>query len=183
VADDPGTRERILAIASELFAARGYAGTSVADIAGRLGTTKAALYYHFGSKAEILDALLAKPVAAYARLVDSGPRSPEDLLAAVIDTTAEWSGLHGLIDNDPSARAVLRERSRQLGADEINDALVAELAGPQPSAARRVAAHAAYAVAKQGTLNFLAETGHLTPGSRAELLAAALRAFDTSRWA
>jgi AcrR family transcriptional regulator len=180
VADDPGTRERILVIASELFAARGYAGTSVADIAGRLGTTKAALYYHFRSKAEILDALLAKPVAAYARLVDSGPRSPEDLLAAVIDTTAESSGLHSLIDNDPSARAVLRERSRQLGADEINDALVAELAGPLPSAARRVAAHA---VAKQGTLNFLAETGHLTPGGRAELLAAALRAFDGSRWA
>jgi hypothetical protein len=75
------------------------------------------------------------------------------------------------------------ERSRQLGVDEINDALVAELAGPLPSAARRVAAHAAYAVAKQGTLNFLAETGHLTPGSRAELLAAALRAFDSSRWA
>jgi hypothetical protein len=49
---------------------------------------------------------------------------------------------------------VLRERSRRLGVDEINDALVAELAGPLPSAARRVAAHAAYAVAKQGTLNF-----------------------------
>jgi AcrR family transcriptional regulator len=47
VADDPGTRARILAIALELFAEQGFAGTSVADIAGRLGTTKAALYYHF----------------------------------------------------------------------------------------------------------------------------------------
>ncbi len=177
MADDPGTRARILAIALELFAERGFAGTSVADIAGRLGTTKAALYYHFRSKAEILDALLAKPVAAYARLVESGPRSPEDLLAAVIDTTAESSGLHSLIGNDPSARAVLRERSRQLGADEINDALVAELAGPRPSVARRAAAHAAYAVAKQGTLTFLAEAGQLTPRGRAGLLAAALRAL------
>jgi AcrR family transcriptional regulator len=177
VTDDPGTRERILAIALELFAGQGYAGTSVADIAGRLGTTKAALYYHFGSKAEILDALLAKPLAAYARLVDSGPRTSEDLLAAVIDTTAESSGLHSLIGSDPSTRAALRERTRQNGADEINDALVAELAGPRPGAARRVAAHAAYAVAKQGTLALLAETGGLTPRSRAELLAAALRAL------
>jgi AcrR family transcriptional regulator len=177
VADDPGTRARILAIASELFAERGYAGTSIADIAGRLGTTKAALYYHFRSKAEILDALLAKPVAAYARLLESGPRSPEDLLAAVIDTTAESSGLHSMIGNDPSARAVLRERSRQLGTDEINDALVAELAGPRPSTARRVAAHAAYAVAKKGTLALVAEAGRMTPDGRAELLAAALRAL------
>jgi AcrR family transcriptional regulator len=177
MADDPGTRARILAIASELFAERGYAGTSVADIAGRLGTTKAALYYHFRSKVEILDALLATPVAAYARLVDSGPRSPEELLGAVIDTTAESSALHEVIGNDPSARAVLRERSRQLGADEINVALVAELAGPRPSAARRAAAHAAYAVAKHGTLALVAETGRMTRGGRAELLAAALRAL------
>jgi AcrR family transcriptional regulator len=178
VTDDPGTRERILAIALELFAGQGYAGTSVADIAARLGTTKAALYYHFGSKAEILDALLAKPLAAYARLVDAGPRTPEDLLGAVIDTTAESSALHGLIGSDPSARAVLRERTCQLGADEINDALLAELAGPRPSAARRIGAHAAYAVAKQGTLSLVAATGHMTPRSRAELLAAALRALD-----
>jgi AcrR family transcriptional regulator len=180
VSEDAGTRERILAIARELFAAKGYAGTSVAEIAGRLGTTKAALYYHFGSKAEILDALLARPLAAYARLVDTGPRTPEDLLAAVIDTTAESAGLLGLIGGDPSARAVLRGQSRQLGADEINDALVAELAGPGASVARRVAAHAAYAVAKQGTMGLLAETGRLTPDGRAGLLAAALRALGDS---
>ncbi len=179
--DEPGTRERILAIALELFSAQGYAGTSVADIAGRLGTTKAALYYHFGSKAEILDALLGEPLAAYARLVHSGPRTPEDLLAAVIDTTAESSGLHGLIASDPSARAAIRERTRRLGADEINDMLLAELAGPRPSAARRVAAHAAYAVAKQGTLSLMAEIGRMTPRRRADLLAAALRALDDQR--
>jgi TetR/AcrR family transcriptional regulator, regulator of cefoperazone and chloramphenicol sensitivity len=40
------TRRAILAVAQELFAAQGYAGTSVADITGRLGMSKAALYYH-----------------------------------------------------------------------------------------------------------------------------------------
>jgi AcrR family transcriptional regulator len=51
----PGsTRERILDIALELFADQGYDKTSLRDIAERLGTTKAALYYHFERKQDIL---------------------------------------------------------------------------------------------------------------------------------
>jgi AcrR family transcriptional regulator len=52
------TRERILAVASELFIEQGYDGTSLREISERLGFTKAALYYHFRSKEEILQALL-----------------------------------------------------------------------------------------------------------------------------
>lgn len=48
---------------------------SVADITGRLGMSKAALYYHFSSKAEILRALLREPVAAYSRLAEEGAGS------------------------------------------------------------------------------------------------------------
>ena len=48
------TRERILDIALELFTERGYDKTSLRDIAERLGTTKAALYYHFERKEDIL---------------------------------------------------------------------------------------------------------------------------------
>jgi AcrR family transcriptional regulator len=53
-----GTRERILAVANELFIDQGYEGTSLREIADRLGITKAALYYHFRSKDEILRVLL-----------------------------------------------------------------------------------------------------------------------------
>jgi AcrR family transcriptional regulator len=49
----PSTRERILDIALELFTERGYDKTSLRDIAERLGTTKAALYYHFERKEDI----------------------------------------------------------------------------------------------------------------------------------
>ena len=52
------TRQRILAVAQELFIDQGYDGTSLREIADRLGFTKAALYYHFRSKDEILVALL-----------------------------------------------------------------------------------------------------------------------------
>src|ERR1700683_4574635 len=48
------TRERILDIALELFTEQGYDKTSLRDIAERLGTTKAALYYHFERKEDIL---------------------------------------------------------------------------------------------------------------------------------
>jgi AcrR family transcriptional regulator len=50
----PSTRERILDIALELFIEQGYDKTSLRDIAERLGTTKAALYYHFERKEDIL---------------------------------------------------------------------------------------------------------------------------------
>jgi AcrR family transcriptional regulator len=48
------TRERILDIALELFTEQGYDKTSLRDIAERLGMTKAALYYHFERKEDIL---------------------------------------------------------------------------------------------------------------------------------
>ena len=57
---DPGltgqksTRERILEIALELFTAQGYEKTSLRKIAERLGFSKAAIYYHFASKEDIL---------------------------------------------------------------------------------------------------------------------------------
>jgi AcrR family transcriptional regulator len=48
------TRERILEVAEELFTTQGYDKTSLRDIAERLGITKAALYYYFGRKEDIL---------------------------------------------------------------------------------------------------------------------------------
>src|ERR1700683_5182861 len=48
------TPERILDVALELFNEQGYEKTSLREIAERLGVTKAALYYHFERKEEIL---------------------------------------------------------------------------------------------------------------------------------
>jgi AcrR family transcriptional regulator len=58
MAEEPATtRERILDIALELFTDQGYDKTSLRQIAERLGFTKAAIYYHFASKGDILMAL------------------------------------------------------------------------------------------------------------------------------
>jgi AcrR family transcriptional regulator len=47
-------RARILDVALELFNEQGYDKTSLREIAERLGVTKAALYYHFERKEDIL---------------------------------------------------------------------------------------------------------------------------------
>jgi AcrR family transcriptional regulator len=51
------TRERVLDVALDLFIDQGFDGTSLREIAERLGVTKAALYYYFESKDDILMAL------------------------------------------------------------------------------------------------------------------------------
>jgi AcrR family transcriptional regulator len=48
------TRERILRVATELFAEKGYHGTGVAEIGERAGIRRGALYYHIDSKEELL---------------------------------------------------------------------------------------------------------------------------------
>ena len=55
---DTTTHDRIIEVAIRTFADRGYAGTSMREIADELGITKAALYYHFPGKEEIFSACI-----------------------------------------------------------------------------------------------------------------------------
>ena len=55
--ESKSTRERILDVALDLFIEKGYDKTSLREIAEQLGFTKAALYYHFATKDDILMAL------------------------------------------------------------------------------------------------------------------------------
>jgi TetR/AcrR family transcriptional regulator, transcriptional repressor for nem operon len=54
------TSDLILDAAEMLVQTRGFNGISYADIAGEVGVTKANLHHHFGSKAQMGDALLAR---------------------------------------------------------------------------------------------------------------------------
>ncbi len=48
------SKDQIIAVSARLFQEKGYAATSVQDIAGQLGCTKAALYYYVESKEQVL---------------------------------------------------------------------------------------------------------------------------------
>jgi AcrR family transcriptional regulator len=54
----PFTRQQILDASLSLFSKRGFARTTVRDIARKAGITDAAIYYHFESKRELLEALV-----------------------------------------------------------------------------------------------------------------------------
>lgn len=54
----PVTREQILDSSLRLFSEKGFARTSVRDIAQAAGITDAAIYYHFASKRDLFDALI-----------------------------------------------------------------------------------------------------------------------------
>ncbi|MFI6742675.1 TetR family transcriptional regulator [Nonomuraea sp. NPDC050451] len=85
------TPQRILAAARALFAAGGYRATSMQAVADRVGITKAALYYHFASKDEMLHRLtlplLDELEGALAEAESGG--DPE---------TVRWRAIEGYVD-------------------------------------------------------------------------------------
>jgi AcrR family transcriptional regulator len=89
------TRKLIRAVALELFAEQGYEKTSLREIAERLGVTKAAVYYHYRTKEEILTSLLDEHLAG-------------------MDAVVEWA--KGLPPGRERRRAVLERYSALLGA-------------------------------------------------------------------
>ena len=57
-------RERIIAVASELFYERGYENSSLDAIAERMGVTKPFIYVHFASKADLLAEICARGIGS-----------------------------------------------------------------------------------------------------------------------
>ena len=70
------TRARAQKVALELFAEQGYEKTSLREIAERLGVTKAALYYHFKSKEDIVHSFTDDHYARLDALIDWGRTQP-----------------------------------------------------------------------------------------------------------
>ncbi|MFF8592046.1 TetR/AcrR family transcriptional regulator [Streptomyces sp. NPDC015220] len=73
------TRQRIQDVALELFAEQGYEKTSLREIAERLDVTKAALYYHFKTKEEILVSVFGDLTQPIEELIEWGREQPHTL--------------------------------------------------------------------------------------------------------
>ena len=86
------TKDRILETALELFAQNGYLGTSMSDIAARLGITKAALYKHYAGKQEILERIVERMDQMdkeRAKAYEMPETAPEGFAEAYLRTPAE----------------------------------------------------------------------------------------------
>jgi len=78
---DAGTATQILDVAERLVQQQGYQGFSYADVAGELGLTKAALHYHFASKAELGEALIERYSSRFMASLDSLDQEAPDARA------------------------------------------------------------------------------------------------------
>jgi TetR/AcrR family transcriptional regulator, ethionamide resistance regulator len=92
-------RERqLLDVAEELLATRGYAETTVADIAEAAGITRQALYFYFASKQDVMIALVSRTVQALqeksgAALTDTAP--VEQVISTALERTVHLWREHG----------------------------------------------------------------------------------------
>jgi AcrR family transcriptional regulator len=124
------TRARILAVALELVSERGFAGTSIRDLAERLGLTVAAIYYYFSSKDDLLDALVEPLIAGLTDLsakAASGELGQIDLLRELLTVlSGEGAKAVGVLHGDPSATLRLKARFEP---DQIFAGIVRGIAG------------------------------------------------------
>jgi AcrR family transcriptional regulator len=99
------TRRRILEVAAEAFADRGYAGTSLSDVLKASGVTKGGFYFHFPSKEALALATLRHKQEQWTSAVMAAvlrhPRAVDQLDAMV-------EALCDLHEQDRACRAISR---------------------------------------------------------------------------
>ena len=129
------TRARILDVALKLFSEHGFEGTTLQQIADRLGFTKAALYYHFRSKDDLLQALIAPAVGELDALLgahEDKPDTPAErrrFIVEYLDCLLRQRRLIAYMASDiaivahPLIAAGARERQKRVMARLVDDEL------------------------------------------------------------
>jgi len=138
------TRDRILDVALDLFIEKGFDRTSLREIAEKLGFTKAALYYHFASKDDILMALHMRLHAvgrdALTRMIEE-PVS-RDLWAALLDEVLDQMLSQRKIflmhERNQAALEKLHQKDHDADHADIQDKFRQVLADPSVSLRDRV---------------------------------------------
>ena len=147
------TRQRVLDTALTLFADRTYGATTLQDIADAMGVTKAALYYYFRTKDEILTALIEPSTVALEELLDraeSRPPAPavtRDVLVGLGELSARDRRRLGIMMFDRTFvyDEALGKRSRA-GQERLQRVLTRGLDDDPDAEVRVLAALAALAV-------------------------------------
>ena len=134
-------------MALELFAEQGYEKTSLREIAERLGVTKAALYYHFKSKEDIVHSFTDDYFEEIDHLLDWAKDQPqtEETQREILDryvgiVLAGSEVFHFLEQNRAAVQGMEAGKERFARFRDRLDALVDLLAGPDASLRSRVRA-------------------------------------------
>jgi AcrR family transcriptional regulator len=169
------TREHILTTALALFAEKGYASTTMRDIASKAGCSLGLAYRYFGAKEDLVLAMyarcaaqLAQEVAALPRgsLADRWYRAVQADIARLIPYRATMGALFGVALTPGSDIAVLGSRVSEI-RETVWNALLQVITGatdaPKPRLSRELAT-LAYAAHLALILFWLQDT---TPGQSA----------------
>ena len=150
--DERSTRERILDVALEIFIEQGYDKASLREIAERMGFTKAALYYHFPSKADMLMALhlrmhniIDEPIS----LLGDGPVSVErweTFLDACINTLKGNQKLFEMHRINQAAMAGVHSEGHEGAHQELEEQAMRIFSEPSLRPEDRLRMAAAFAV-------------------------------------
>jgi AcrR family transcriptional regulator len=108
------TRRRILEVAAEHFAAKGYSATSMNDLSAALGLTKGTIFFHFTSKPELARAISEDVSEQWVPLSAAHEERKVRGLAALVETSRQVAVLY-------QGSAVFRAASRlRLEASNID---------------------------------------------------------------
>jgi AcrR family transcriptional regulator len=108
------TRQKLLDAAEELVSRHGFAGTSLQMIADELGITKAAIYYHFRTRDQLLVALMEPLLHQIRRVVEiaESQRTPRTQMDAMVQgfagVVAKNRTLAAVMVFDPSVHQILQ---------------------------------------------------------------------------
>jgi AcrR family transcriptional regulator len=156
-----GTRGRIQRVALELFAEQGYDKTSLREIAERLGVTKAALYYHFKSKEDIVASLIADrfrqidELVAWGRELPRTPQSRAEILSRYFAIVAAGSEVFRMVEhNQASVSSLAHAKNRAAQFRQRMSGLVEVLTEPGAPLSQQLRAAVALASVSFGCMFF-----------------------------
>ncbi len=113
------TRARIQQVAVELFTEHGYDGTSLREIAERIDVTKAALYYHFKSKEDIVASLVQDYADQMDSLIAWGREQPRtaqtrrEVLSRYVDIVAKGDQVFRMLHQNQASANMLGSMKRR----------------------------------------------------------------------
>jgi AcrR family transcriptional regulator len=113
-------RERILEEAVKLFYERGFSGTTLDDIAGKLGVTKPFIYTHFRSKVELLEAICRPTIEMSLEAIDQAAQQPGTASVRLFDGIVNFSKV--VLQRQANIAVYFREEKHlsEAGLAEIN---------------------------------------------------------------
>jgi AcrR family transcriptional regulator len=172
----PDTRARILDAARRLFLDRGYAGTSLADIAADVGLTKTAIAYHFHPKERLLAELVSPVFTEMAGEIGPLPSRTVAQRRAVLRRVVEVLVRHRDVVGILASDTALLPRTAPDGAPRPREAIVERLLPVRPTARDVVRAWAALGSAQVAVARTLDQP---TDVVLEVATAAALAAYDS----